>query len=83
MTQTPDADTGPSDGSTSAAPGPGAQGRRPERHGQDGRPVLPGRRRPGTTYGGSSGTGTEEREVVGADEDADVGQTAEGDAEGA
>ena len=43
----------------------------------------PGDDSPGTTYGGSAGTGTEEREVAGEDEDAEVGQTAEGDVEGA
>ena len=43
----------------------------------------PGDDAPGTTYGSSSGTGTEEREVVGADEDADAGPAAGGDVEGA
>ena len=43
----------------------------------------PGDDSPGTTYGSSSGTGTEEREVAGADEQEDAGQSAEGDVEGA
>ena len=37
---------------------------------------------PGTTYGSPSGTGGAEREVAGADEQEDAGQSAEGDVEG-
>ena len=43
----------------------------------------PGDEAPGTTYGGPSGTGGAEREATSADENADAGQTAEGDVEGA
>lgn len=43
----------------------------------------PGDDAPGTAYGSSAGTGTEEREVADADESADAGRTAEGDTEGA
>ena len=43
----------------------------------------PGDDAPGTAYGSSSGTGTEEREVADADESTDAGRTAEGDTEGA
>jgi hypothetical protein len=42
----------------------------------------PGDDAPGTTYGSPSGTGGAEKEAVGADTDADAGQTAEGDVEG-
>ncbi len=42
----------------------------------------PGDESPGTTYGSPAGTGTAEREVSGADEQADAGQDASGDAEG-
>jgi hypothetical protein len=42
----------------------------------------PGDEAPGTTYGSPSGAGGAEREVAGADQDADAGQPAEGDVEG-
>ena len=42
----------------------------------------PGDDAPGTTYGGPSGTGSAEEEVVGADPAEDAGQSAEGDVEG-
>jgi hypothetical protein len=82
--QTPDADTGSSDGSTSGGtPDPALKGAGLSATGKTADQFSPGDDAPGTTYGGSAGTGTEEREVVGADEDAEVGQTAEGDVEGA
>ena len=43
----------------------------------------PGDDSPGTTYGDSGGTGSAEQETTAAPEDEDVGQTAEGDVEGA
>ena len=43
----------------------------------------PGDDAPGSTYGSPSGTGGEEKESASADEDADAGQSAEGDVEGA
>ena len=42
----------------------------------------PGDEGPGTTYASPTGTGTAEREVVGADEQEEAGQGAEGDVEG-
>ena len=42
----------------------------------------PGDAGPGDTYGDPSGTGGAEREVAGADEQEDAGQSAKGDAEG-
>ena len=42
----------------------------------------PGDDAPGDTYGGPAGTGTAEREVEGADVDADAAQDASGDVEG-
>jgi hypothetical protein len=42
----------------------------------------PGDDSPGTTYGAPSGTGNDEQEVAGADEQEPAGQTAEGDVEG-
>ena len=42
----------------------------------------PGDPAPGDTYGDPTGTGAAEREVAGADEDADAAQGAEGDSEG-
>ena len=42
----------------------------------------PGDESPGTTYGSPQGTGTAEKEVVGADESEDAGQDASGDVEG-
>jgi hypothetical protein len=44
--------------------------------------MHPGDEAPGTTYGSPSGTGGEEREGALADEDADAGQDAGGNAEG-
>ena len=43
----------------------------------------PGDDAPGTTYGSPSGTGGAEEESTTAGQDADAGQTAEGDVEGA
>ena len=43
----------------------------------------PGDDAPGTAYGSPSGTGGEEAESATASDDADAGQTAEGDVEGA
>ncbi|MCW2680390.1 MAG: hypothetical protein JWM62_1791 [Frankiales bacterium] len=43
----------------------------------------PGDDAPGSTYGSPSGTGGEEAESVTAADDADAGQSAEGDVEGA
>ena len=43
----------------------------------------PGDDAPGSTYGSPSGTGGEEKESAAAADDADAGQTAEGDVEGA
>ncbi len=42
----------------------------------------PGDDSPGSTYGDPGGTGAAEQEVVGADEDEDAAQSAEGDVEG-
>lgn len=42
----------------------------------------PGDEAAGTTYGSPTGTGGAEREAADADQDADAGQTAEGDVEG-
>jgi hypothetical protein len=44
--------------------------------------MHPGDDSPGTTYGSPAGTGTAEREVEGADEQADAAQDASGDVEG-
>jgi hypothetical protein len=43
----------------------------------------PGDDSPGATYGGPGGTGTAEQEAAQADPDADAGQDASGDVEGA
>lgn len=43
----------------------------------------PGDDAPGTAYGSSTGPGSAEREIVGADEQEDAGQSADGDVEGA
>jgi len=43
----------------------------------------PGDDAPGTTYGSPSGAGGEEKESASAPDDADAGQTADGDVEGA
>lgn len=42
----------------------------------------PGDDSPGTTYGSPGGTGTDEQEVAGAQDDADAAQDAGGDVEG-
>jgi hypothetical protein len=44
--------------------------------------LSPGQAGPGGTYGDPSGTGGAEREIVGADEQEDASQGAEGDVEG-
>jgi hypothetical protein len=44
--------------------------------------LSPGDESPGTTYGSPAGTGAAEKEVAGADEQADAGQDASGDVEG-
>lgn len=42
----------------------------------------PGDDGPGSTYGSPAGTGTGEREVAGADEQEEAGESSEGDVEG-
>jgi hypothetical protein len=45
--------------------------------------LSPGEQSPGTTYGGPSGTGTAEQEGAQTEPDANAGQDASGDVEGA
>ena len=79
----PDAETSPSDDSTSGSgPDPALAGAGLSATGKTADQFSPGDDAPGTAYGSSAGTGTEEREVAGADADEDAGQTAEGDVEG-
>ena len=79
--QEPAGDTADDSGSSST-PDPALAGAGLSATGKTADQFSPGDDAPGTTYGSSAGTGTEEREVVGADEGEDAGQTAEGDVEG-
>jgi len=79
---TKEQDTTDSGDSGSGTPDPALAGAGLSATGKTADQFSPGDDAPGTAYGSSAGTGTEEREVVGADTDTDAGQTAEGDVEG-
>ncbi len=66
-----------------ATPDPALKGAGLSATGKTADQFSPGDDAPGSTYGSPSGTGSEEKESVAAAEDAEAGQSAEGDVEGA
>ena len=67
---------------TDNTPDPELQGAGLSATGKTADQFSPGDESPGTTYGSPSGTGGAEREGADVDDDADAGQSAEGDVEG-